>query len=408
MNEVFQPPEAMDNWKRYPYLSPLLMFLVSISVFSTDLYITSFPLLAESFTATPFQTQLSLSVYLIGLAISMLICVPVADTFGYRKTMLIGLFTYTAASLGCALSSSIESFIFFRFLQSFGGCCGSILSRILVQKYYGCEKHSKLFAYLFGVIAATVIIAPLLGSFLCSQYGWRANFFYMSLYVIFLFIAAYKYLPETTASSFIFKNCLKEYKRSFSDTIYLKHTLIVVCLWTGFFTFIAKAPFYFIKTLQFSTYLFAIFYSIVVFGMIIGTMIVKKLSPRKNVNSLLSMGVMISLISSLALIFIYTIYDFPFLLVIPLFGYHVGLGIALPNCQAVIAQHCQEYVNVAFSIMFCLKMLGGALGGVIVIALSPNHLFSLIGILVACALVATGSFFSLNRYCFSTGGSRIK
>lgn len=102
----------------------LLTALVAFGPLSTDLYLPSLPTLVRVFDTDVVTVQMTLSIFLIGFAVSQLIYGPMSDRFGRRPTLLVGVTIYLAASAVCAMTTSIEGLIAARFFQALGACCG--------------------------------------------------------------------------------------------------------------------------------------------------------------------------------------------------------------------------------------------------------------------------------------------
>lgn len=374
------------------FLPFVLALLVTVSVVTSDMYVPSLPHLLEYFKTTPFKIQLTLSVYLIGLSFSMLICAPLADRFGTRRIILSGLFIYFIASMLCLCCSSINYLIIGRFFQSFGGCCGSILTRVIVKDHYPSDTRIKLFSYLFIGMAISVMAAPLVGSMLFLFFGWRANFAYMCIYSVFLFSVAYLVVPNKITTYLPASSVFKKYISLFYIREYVRYTFVITLLWTGFFVFVAKSPFIFISQYGISVEKFGLYYSFIISGLIAGILFTKKY-PQGFQRSV-RMGISVSLLASLLLFILNLWIGGVFNIVFFSFLYLFGLGIVLPNCQAAVSEICADSGSTAFSMMYFLKMLGGALGGFAVPYISQDFDYSLTFILLLCSVGAY--FFSLD------------
>ena len=105
-------------------VTALLTALVALGPLSTDLYLPSLPGMARSFAAPVAEIQLTLSVFLVGLALGQLAYGPLSDRFGRRPVLLVGLALYGLASLACLLAPGIGLLIALRFLQALGACAG--------------------------------------------------------------------------------------------------------------------------------------------------------------------------------------------------------------------------------------------------------------------------------------------
>src|SRR5665811_2235094 len=111
----------MNNKENF-ILVLILGALCTISPFSIDMYLPGFPAMAKNLNTSIAHVQLSLTSYLVGIALGQLIYGPLLDKFGRKKPLNIGLLIYILASVACAFTYSADHLIIMRFLQAIGGC----------------------------------------------------------------------------------------------------------------------------------------------------------------------------------------------------------------------------------------------------------------------------------------------
>ena len=152
----------------------LLLILGSLSAFgplAIDFYLPSFPALALAFDTDTEHVQLSLASYFAGLAIGQLVYGPLADRFGRRTPLLVGVSLFTLASLACAVAPSLEWLIAARFVQALGGCAGMVISRAVVRDLCDPISSAKVFSQLMLVMGLAPILAPVAGGLLLNAFG---------------------------------------------------------------------------------------------------------------------------------------------------------------------------------------------------------------------------------------------
>jgi DHA1 family bicyclomycin/chloramphenicol resistance-like MFS transporter len=385
---MFTPNHSLYATKDSFLTSLSLILLVTISVFTTDLYLSSFPHLVEYFNTTSFTINFTMSAYLIGFALSMIVCAPLADTFGMRNIILFGLALYSFASLMCIFSFSIYHLIIARFLQSFGACSGSILSRVIVHKHYVAKERIKLFSYLFIGLAIAIALAQLFGNYLFLYFGWKASFIFMTGYSAFILLIAYHTLPRHEKSSNNNVNFIKKYFIVLTNREFIYYTFVVTFLWMGFLSFVARAPFIFMVFFGTSIKEFGTIYSLTVCGFIIGCFLAKYFRSKIEVQAALAIGTTISLFAAISLWCSMHFYANSLLFAILMALYLSGLGIILPYCQEAISQIFESFATSAFSMLYFIKMLAAALGGMFIASVDQESIFPLIMMIVFCALSA--------------------
>ena len=130
-------PHGLSVWRGPRWaLAMLLAVLGMIGPFSIDTYLPAFSGIAASIGATPVQMQQTLSAYLFAFAFMNLFHGALSDSFGRRPVVLWGATVFTIASVGCALSESIGSLVFFRALQGFSAGAGIVVSRAVIRDLF--------------------------------------------------------------------------------------------------------------------------------------------------------------------------------------------------------------------------------------------------------------------------------
>jgi MFS family permease len=104
----------------------LLAMIVTLPSFSIDSCLASLTSIGVSLHSPPAATALVLSLFMVGFGCGQMIFGPLCDRFGRRPALLWGCVLFTLAAVGCALAPSIESLVFWRFVQGVGSAAGSV------------------------------------------------------------------------------------------------------------------------------------------------------------------------------------------------------------------------------------------------------------------------------------------
>ena len=102
----------------------LLGLLDAFGPLGIDMYLPAFPQIERDLQARPGAMQLTLSLFLAGLAVGQLICGPISDRVGRRRPLLFGSAAFAVASVVCAFARSIEALILARFVMGLAGATG--------------------------------------------------------------------------------------------------------------------------------------------------------------------------------------------------------------------------------------------------------------------------------------------
>ncbi len=181
---------------RYILLILILGALSTISPFSIDMYLPGFPAISKDLGVSISQVQLSLTAYLVGIAVGQLLYGPLLDRYGRKKPMYVGLIIYIISSVICAFSTSLQSLIAMRFLQALGGCVGMVGSQAFVRDLFPIRKTAQAFSSIILVIAVSPMIAPTLGGYITFAFGWSWVFIMLAILTLLILAATYFLLPD--------------------------------------------------------------------------------------------------------------------------------------------------------------------------------------------------------------------
>jgi EmrB/QacA subfamily drug resistance transporter len=149
------------------------MLMLDIAVVNTAL-----PHIAHSLRTGLSGVQWVVDAYTLALAATVLTAGSLSDRFGRRRSLLVGLVVFTAASVACALSGSIVALDAARGLQGVGAAAMFATSlAVLADAFVEPGERAKAFAAYGATIGASFAIGPLVGGALTSGLGWRAIFF---------------------------------------------------------------------------------------------------------------------------------------------------------------------------------------------------------------------------------------
>src|SRR3954452_4954799 len=149
--------------------------MTGLGPFTMQILIPSLPMLAVAL-AVPYATiQLTLTLYLAGVAVAQLVYGPLSDRFGRKPLLLGGLVLYLAGSIAAALAPSAFWLIAARVAQAVGGCAGLVLGRAMIRDSYAREQAAAVLGYVSTAMAVAPMLSPIIGSLLHQYLGWRAT-----------------------------------------------------------------------------------------------------------------------------------------------------------------------------------------------------------------------------------------
>ncbi|MFA6037244.1 MAG: multidrug effflux MFS transporter [Legionellales bacterium] len=177
-------------------MSVVVLTIISAAV-ETDIFVPSFPAIQDYFATTESKIQMIISVNFLGLCIASLFYGPLADSYGRRPILLIGMFIFAISSVACVLVNSIETMIFWRFMQGLGSSVAFVVPAAIIYDTFNQEKAAKMLGIYNSIITFAMSLAPIIGSFLYLTFNWRANFIFVAALAVIAFIAALIFVKES-------------------------------------------------------------------------------------------------------------------------------------------------------------------------------------------------------------------
>lgn len=225
----------------------LLAFLTMIGPLSTDIFLPSMPSMALIFATTPAGVQATLTSYFIGFALAQLLYGPISDRVGRRPVLLAALVAYTAASFVCVVAPSIDALIAARFVQAVAAAAPVILGRTIVRDIHAGVRAGQLLAVMASIMGVVPILAPAVGGFLETHYGWQSSFWVMTAIGIAATAIVAAALPETIraprAEALSVPGILRSYAIVARNAAFRAYAAFVCCAYTGLILYVSVSSF---------------------------------------------------------------------------------------------------------------------------------------------------------------------
>ena len=172
--------------------------------------------------------------FLIGFAIAQLVWGPISDRTRRKISLFIGMALFAIGSVGCAMSDTMASVVFWRVFQAVGACVGPMLSRAKVVKcsdLFGSSQAAQMLSTLVIIMAIAPIAGPLPGGAILEFGSWHGIFWLMALASAVMFAMIFS-LPETLPpqkrSTKPIASSFRNYLRLLQDAKFMRYTLSVM------------------------------------------------------------------------------------------------------------------------------------------------------------------------------------
>ncbi len=382
----------------------LACFIISIGQLSMGLVFPSLPWIAKDFAISLNETQLLVSVYLLGFGPSQFIYGPISDALGRKKVLILGL---SIALLGIVFilifQSSFEGIIVGRFLQGVGTGCCAVLARASTRDRFNGAELPVAMSYIAMTASITPMLAPVIGGFINYHFGWSVVFVSLFGYVVIALVVILVEFKETLMrtspipspakiASQYWKLLTSRYFMSFASIGWLNFTLMI--------TMISIMPFIMQNQIGMSSATYAMWALIPAVGMLAGTSICNQVSSKIGVKKMLLCTPILHLIAAIWLFFAPLQ---PIYLMLGQGMVTLGNGIALPCSQAMVLQPYKKQAGAAAAMSGGGQMIVSAVVSMLLVNMGLDSVWHISIIIVIFALITV-----LNIYRGFSISSRSK
>lgn len=233
-----------------------LALLMGLQPVTTDMYLPAFPLLTRELGASMAAAQLTMAALILAFGVAQLVWGPLADRFGRRPVLLLGLALYAMASAGCVLAGSIEALVVWRTLQGAAMAAAVVCARAIVRDLYEPVQGAQVMSLALTGLGVIALASPLLGGAVAHAIGWRGALALVAAIGLATLAWVAWRLPETLAR----RNpratqpvvLLATWRGIARHPMFLAWALLVAATYGGLFTLLAGSSFVYIDVLGLS------------------------------------------------------------------------------------------------------------------------------------------------------------
>lgn len=179
----------------------LVLFGISLASFLglLDLTIvnTALPAIQQEFHSSVLQLQWVINSVLLVLTTSMAVLAKLADTYGRRLFLYLGLLLFGVSSVGIGLSHYLGMLIGFRFLQGIAIALLYMAPLAIVPNVFAVKDQGKAMGFLVGISSFGLALGPAVGGILVSTVGWRWIFWINPPLALVCWLCCFKALKES-------------------------------------------------------------------------------------------------------------------------------------------------------------------------------------------------------------------
>ena len=149
---------------------------------SIDTYLPAFPVMAQDLGTTDPMVQLTLTMFMAGMALGQFFIGPMSDSLGRRRLLVASQVLAAVAAFVCALAPDVYVMLGGRLVQGIAGGAGVVLARAVVADLAVGKQAARAFSLMMMINGLAPILAPLIGAVLLGPFGWRSIFVFMGAF----------------------------------------------------------------------------------------------------------------------------------------------------------------------------------------------------------------------------------
>ena len=279
-----------------------LLLLISFASVNAVLFTPALPYIALFFNVTHAAAQETIVWFLIGYAFGQLLYGPIANRFGRKQALYMGISLQIISSLICILSGLIHVYsllVLGRFLLALGSGVGLTMTFTLINECYESKIAAQKASYLMLAFAITPGVGVAVGGVLNMLYGWMSCFYAGAVYGLILLLCVTR-LPETKKNldlnALNISYLLKTYKNQFKNSQLILGGLLMAGATCVVYVFAATAPFIAIMIFGINSAEYGIANILPPIGMVLGSLVSAQLSKKYTIERVVQSGIIIAIV----------------------------------------------------------------------------------------------------------------
>lgn len=378
-----------------PTITHVAAGLLGILPFSTDVYLTAMVDLGRDFGVEVAGVQRTMLAFTFGFALAHLFVGRLADLFGRRPVAIGGTAIYLVAAIAAILAPNLDTLVVARLVQGAAAAAGPIVARTLIRDTVTPENAGRALSKVGVLFGVAPLVAPFVGTFAAGHFGWRGALGTLAIYAAVLLVALLLRLPETRpqhvhgAERVSIMKALRHCVRT--------RAFVVGCLALGMgygalYSWLTTSAFLMVGKLGYTKVEASWVYTAGAFGFLAGGMIAMRLArvllPR-HVLRIAAATMILGTAVPLALVVSGDVHWWG--LMLALFPYYIGWGLAQPMATAIGMRPFPEMAGQASAWLGIAQQVGGMSFAVVAASLGGGT--ATLVIMTISALAFTGSVF---------------
>ena len=310
---------------RQALLFPLCLVLYEFSTYiGNDMIQPGMLTVVAQYQAGVEWVPTSMTAYLAGGMFLQWLLGPLSDRVGRRPVMLWGVVWFIVTCLATLLAQNIEQFTVLRFLQGISLCFIGAVGYAAIQESFEEAVCIKITALMANVALIAPLLGPLVGAAWIHIAPWEMMFVLFAALAAISFFGLWRAMPETATrlgDKLSIKELGRDYREVMKNVRFVAGALSIGFVSLPLLAWIAQSPVLIISGEKLSTYEYGLL-QVPIFGaLIIGNLVLARLTSRRTVRALIIMG-----------------------------GWPIMIGLAVAALATVVSSHAYLWMTAGLSI----------------------------------------------------------
>ena len=370
----------------------ILILATAIGPLAMSSFLPAIPEIQAEFNTSPAVAQLTMSVSMVSMAVFALIYGALADRYGRRPVLLLGIAIAVVGSLICALAPSITWAIVGRALQASGATSGMILTRVIVHDVYGDKRTASVLGYITASMTLAPIIGPVFGGLLIDLYDWRYVFVALTIFAMGLWLALYAQLPETRPDGLAAARRLvpvSDFVSLLTRGLVRRLILYAAVAHSTFMAFLGGVPFLIAVYYDLPATMYALYVLPVPLGFMLGGLLAGRYSERFDRFAIMRWSAWASMAAMMfAMLLLESSWHSPWVVCLPTGFVALAIAFALPAVQTEVMSEANSLAGSASGLLSFCQLVVGAVVAQAVGWTATFGPYGVVLMMLACAILA--------------------
>lgn len=386
----------------------LLGFLAAVPYSGIDINLPALAATGATLGASPSHVGLTMSVFMLSLAVTPLVYGPISDRIGRKPVIIFGLALFVIASIACAAAQSLPMLLICRAIQGVGAASTSTTFAIIRDLFDEDSGRAKIGSVMIAINVVTVI-APSAGAALLTIGGWRSIYAVQAVAGLILIPTVLWGLAESaklgSASRIAASTVVKDYLRIITHPVSMAFILVGAAAGSAVFAYVTGSSLYFISVAGLQPKQYGMIFSACSAAVMFGAFLDGQLARRGVAPmDMLTVGLVLLFVASGTML-VATLAGWcpPTLVAALLMAVALAFGLSMPNLMNATMQPLPDIAGAVSAAAGTVQLTSGAIAsGLVALLFDGRSALSMAAVMAATTLLALVLFLRFAR----SAGSR--